>query len=124
MSRRASLPGADELFRPTAGAVTTEPVVEKSEPASVAKPAPTPAEQSGPPAGTDPKTPKHEEKITFYCRLEDVTRLEKARLTLRSDHRLSSDRGRIVRAALAEILEDFEARGSNSSLVRRLQAGK
>ena len=126
MSRRASLPGADELFRPTTGAATTEPVVDKPEPVSAAKPAsaPTASGQPEPLAATDSRKPKHEEKITFYCRPEDVTRLERARLTLRSDHRLSSDRGRIVRAALAEILEDFEARGPNSSLVRRLQSGK
>lgn len=67
--------------------------------------------------------PRHDEKVTFYCTASELTRLEKARLTLRSDHKLPSDRGRIVRAALAEMLDDFEAKGSKSELWRRLNSG-
>ncbi|MCA1839350.1 MAG: hypothetical protein LC723_03325 [Actinobacteria bacterium] len=65
--------------------------------------------------------PRHDEKVTFYCTGEDLTRLERARLELRAVHKISADRGRMVRAALTEILDDFEARGENSALVKRLQ---
>ncbi|MGH2693748.1 MAG: hypothetical protein ACRDJJ_02920 [Actinomycetota bacterium] len=46
--------------------------------------------------------------------------LEKARLSLRAEYGVSADRGRIVRAALAYVLEDFEARGEDSILLRHL----
>ncbi len=46
--------------------------------------------------------------------------LEKARLTLRSEHGVAADRGKIVRAALAYVLEDFQARSHDSILLRKL----
>jgi hypothetical protein len=70
---------------------------------------------------TTSKKPRHEEKVTFYCTGADLTRLERAKLLLRAEQGIASDRGRIVRAALGEILDDFEARGTESLLVRRLQ---
>jgi hypothetical protein len=72
-------------------------------------------------ASDEERIPRHDEKVTFYCTGSDLTRLERARLSLRADFRMSSDRGRIVRAALAEILDDFELRGPNSALVKRLE---
>jgi hypothetical protein len=71
--------------------------------------------------GEAARRPRHDEKVTFYCTASDLTRIERARLALRADHKLASDRGRIVRAALAEILDDFESNGSSSALVRRLR---
>jgi len=67
------------------------------------------------------KAPKHDEKITFYCTGDDLMALERARLSLRSEHGVGSDRGRIVRAALAHVLEDYEARGGDSILLRTLR---
>ena len=119
MSRRASLPGADELFRRTAGeqrsaaAPEARPVEDKSTRLQV-------AESPPPPAETQRKAPRHDEKVTFYCTSEDLMALEKARLTLRSEHGVAADRGRIVRAALAYVLEDFEARSHDSILLRKL----
>src|SRR5438046_149709 len=76
------------------------------------------AARDDPPAGGDSgRRPRHDEKVTFYCTASDLTRIERARLALRAEHKLASDRGRIVRAALAEILDDFESNGSSSSLV-------
>ncbi|MGH2819144.1 MAG: hypothetical protein ACRDJ5_00670 [Actinomycetota bacterium] len=46
--------------------------------------------------------------------------LEGARLRLRSEHRVAADRGRIVRAALSYVLEDFDARGEDAVLLRML----
>jgi hypothetical protein len=126
VSRRASLPGAEELFRRTTGEAKPQPARRNDEqeqvskstklqvapPAEAAAPAPAPAPAK--------KAPKHDEKVTFYCTRDDLTGLEKARLELRSEHGVAADRGRIVRAALAYILEDFEARGGDSVLLRKL----
>jgi hypothetical protein len=46
--------------------------------------------------------------------------LERARLALRADYAIAADRGKIVRTALAYILEDFEARAEDSVLLRNL----
>ncbi len=63
---------------------------------------------------------KHEEKITVYCSAEELLALETARLTLRGDHGVVADRGRIVREAIAVLLADLDAHGENSVLVRNL----
>lgn len=118
MTPRASLPGADELFRKTSGAVERE-VSEQQESTSRSGSNATSLQVAAEPE----RLPRHDEKVTFYCTGSDLTRLERARLSLRADFKLPSDRGRIVRAALAEILDDFEARGPSAALVRRLQQG-
>jgi hypothetical protein len=120
VSRRARLPGADELFRPTGsprrGAAaerddkSPRQQGEKSTNLQVAEA--TPAARKG---------PRHETKVTFYCTNADLTALDGARLTLRSQHGVGADRGKVVRTALAYVLEDFEARGEDSILLRRLR---
>lgn len=120
MTRRASLPGAEELFRSTAQTVppaAAVPVAPK--PAVQPLPAVSPPEAAA--AKERTSRPKHEQKVTFYCTQQDLTELEKVRLALRAEHRLPSDRSRIVRAALTEMLDDFAAEGSRSRLVRRLR---
>lgn len=119
MTRRASLPGADELFRRTSEPEQAETPPDQEEPISQQVAKPTNLQVAG---ESQVKAPRHDEKVTFYCTGADLTRVERARLALRAEHGVPSDRGRIVRAALAEILDDFEARGSNSALVRRLQS--
>lgn len=123
MSRRASLPGADELFRRTERprekpeAPNQSPQVDKAPKLQVATTTEAdPSEQVAPAK----KAPRHEEKVTFYCTSDDLMALERARLALRAEHGIAADRGRIVRAALGYILEDFEARGEDSLLLRRL----
>ncbi|MGY5883297.1 hypothetical protein [Modestobacter lacusdianchii] len=64
---------------------------------------------------------KHEEKITVYCSAEELLALETARLTLRGQHGVAADRGRIVREAIAVLLADLEVHGEDSVLVRRLR---
>jgi hypothetical protein len=64
---------------------------------------------------------RHEEKITVYCSAEELLDLETARLTLRGEHGLVVDRGRIVREAVAIILADLDAKGEDSILVRRFR---
>lgn len=63
---------------------------------------------------------RHDEKITVYISSEELLRLEQARLTLRSDHGISVDRGRVVREAVAACLDDLDAHDADSVLVRRL----
>ena len=106
-SRRVRLPGADEIFRSTA----TEP------PARPVRPAP---EQRPVVVRRPSGRQRHDSKITVYISADELLDLEKARLTLRAEHDLAVDRGRIVREAVAAILADFEAHGPQSILVRRL----
>jgi hypothetical protein len=120
-----TLPGADELFRATAAgrAAGAEPL--EAEP-SAAPPerltsgtvaALRPAGASRRPTGRE----KHDEKITVYVSPTELVDLERARLTLRADHGLRVDRGRIVREALALVIADLESKGADSILVRRLR---
>jgi len=136
MTRRISLPGADELFRKTTLSAVPDQVVEEVEVAhtnrpttqSVAKAAPkstgvrqTPRRR---PTGID-KGPsgreKHDEKITVYLSPEELFDLEQARLHLRGDLGLAVDRGRIVREALAIVIADLESKGDQSIIARRLR---
>jgi hypothetical protein len=124
VSRRASLPGAEELFRKTSGSRETRPSAETSKQdakSTKLQVATAPAEAAPAPA-TKTKAPKHEEKITFYCTPDDVMTIERTRLELRASYGLSADRGKIVRAALDYVLEDFSARGEDSVLLRKLRS--
>ena len=119
MSRRASLPGAEELFRRTGPdkgrddrETSTSRQVNKATKLQV-------ADESVP--APEPKAPKHDEKVTFYCTRDDLMGLEQTRLKLRSEHGVAADRGRIVRAALEYLIEDFDARGEDSILLHRLE---
>ena len=95
-----------------------------------------PAGRTGPPASLRPQLPvtaprrrgqseggrtKHDEKITVYCSAEELLALEGARLTLRGQHGVVADRGRIVREAIAVLLADLDERGEDAVLVRRLR---
>ncbi|MGH8869475.1 MAG: hypothetical protein ACRDYU_15965 [Actinomycetes bacterium] len=65
---------------------------------------------------------RHDEKITVYISADDLFELEKARLTLRGEHRIAVDRGRIVREAVALALADLADKGAQSTLVQRLRS--
>ena len=124
MSHRARLPGAEELFRrtgpgPDQGAAIPPDQVQDDLSTKLQDDLSTNDEIPVRPVPA--KAPKHDEKITFYCTGDDLMALERTRLSLRSEHGLGSDRGRIVRAALAHVLEDYEARGKDSILLRALR---
>jgi len=149
MSRRTSLPGAAELFRSTRDGGEEPVPVPPAPPADAA----TLLAAAAVPRESEPSTPseqdvalavqrpagrrkvdrdaqrrptgreRHDEKITVYVSAEELMDLERARLTLRGDHGLAVDRGRIVREALAVVLADLEAQGDRSTLVRRLHGG-
>ena len=113
MSRRVSLPSADDLFRPTGE--TQDPASPSPEPASEA------AGELVPAANRTPRgRVRHDEKMTVYVTADELVDIEHARLNLRRDHGLAVDRGRLVREALAIVLADLELHGDDSELVRRL----
>jgi hypothetical protein len=130
LARRVSLPTADDLFRPTA-----EPddraTDDQREATAAPSPAPGPARRpvSAVPEPADEDNPRgrpssgrvrHDEKMTVYVTADELVNVEHARLTLRRDHGLAVDRGRLVREALAIVLADLEEHGDDSELVRRL----
>ena len=128
MSRRVSLPGADELFRQT----TTLSAVPSQTPTPI-EDVPTAPITPPPSVRTTPrrrvnsfdKSPsgreRHDEKITVYLSPEELYDLEQARLALRGDLGLAVDRGRIVRESLAIIIADLETKGDQSIIARRLR---
>jgi hypothetical protein len=138
MSRRASLPGADELFRSTTPALSAvrDPLPDSGTIAATASTqsanSPQIREQKKgvrrtsrrrvanidrSPSGRE----RHEEKITVYLSPEELFDLDQARLLLRGDLGLAADRGRIVRESIAVIIADLEAKGDASILARRLR---
>jgi hypothetical protein len=98
-SRRVAVPGVAELFRPAA-------------------PQPETADERQA-TGRE----RHDQKITVYLSAAELLDLEHARLKLRR-FGVVSDRGRLVREAIAILLADLDARGRDSLIARRLQAGQ
>ena len=134
MTRRANLPGADELFRSTAPALSAVPAQSETPeplvPPAIATPK-APSSKKGvrtierrsvttvdrSPSGRE----RHDEKITVYLSPDELFELDQARLQLRGDLGLAVDRGRIVRESIAVIIADLEAKGDQSILARRLR---
>ncbi|MCX6454417.1 MAG: hypothetical protein NTV53_05575 [Actinobacteria bacterium] len=128
MSRRVSLPGADELFRQTTTLsavpsqtptpiedVPTAPINNKKSVRTTSRRRVNSFDRS--PSGRE----RHDEKITVYLSPEELYDLEQARLALRGDLGLAVDRGRIVRESLAIIIADLETKGDQSIIARRLR---
>ena len=95
-SRRVSLPGVAELFRPAA-----------------------PVDPDGGDQRRASGRERHTQKITVYLSAEELLDLERARLALLR-YGAAADRGRIVREAIAVLLADLDARGMDSLLARRI----
>jgi hypothetical protein len=118
MSRRVSLPAADDLFRRTG---------QTSEKSHVRAVGPDEDAVEQPESGSESATARkpsgrvrHDEKMTFYATSGELLDLEHARLSLRRAQGLAVDRGRLVREAVALVLADYETNGDDSVLVRRL----
>jgi len=96
-SRRVNVPGVAELFRPAVPlpAISDERQVTGRE--------------------------RHDQKITVYLSATELLDLEHARLKLRR-FGFIVDRGRLVREAVAILLADLDARGSDSLVARRIRA--
>ncbi|MDH4160943.1 MAG: hypothetical protein OEV62_11840 [Actinomycetota bacterium] len=126
MSRRAALPGADELFRATsAAAALTEVGADQPTPAPAAATEPAAARPPLRRVGADSVAPsgreRHDQKITVYLSADELVALDEAKSALFRDHQLKVDRGRIVREAMAVVLADLAAKGDHGILVRRLR---
>ena len=96
-SRRVSIPGVAELFRP-----------------AIALPATTDERQA---TGRE----RHDQKITVYLSATELLDLEHARLKLRR-FGFVLDRGRLVREAIAILLADLDARGKDSLIAHRIRS--
>jgi len=135
MTRRASLPGADELFKQNSPALSAVREIPSEAPAATTPP--TSSTPSSPKAKKGvrsiprrrvvsvDKSPsgreRHDEKITVYLSPDELFDLDQARLSLRGDLGLAVDRGRIVRESIAVIIADLEQKGDQSILARRLR---
>ncbi|CAB4579108.1 unannotated protein [freshwater metagenome] len=133
MTRRASLPGADELFKQNSPALSAvrEVAPETAAPAVTSTSSASPKAKKGvrsiprrrvvsvdkSPSGRE----RHDEKITVYLSPDELFDLDQARLSLRGDLGLAVDRGRIVRESIAVIIADLEQKGDQSILARRLR---
>ena len=95
-SRRVSVPGVAELFRP----VVPQPDTADERQAT----------------GRE----RHDQKITVYLSAPELIDLEHARLKLRR-FGFVLDRGRLVREAIAILLADLDARGKDSLIARRIR---
>jgi hypothetical protein len=138
-----TLPTADDLFRPTApsdtaadaapdpGSDDTGPDIGPDIGPDAGAPSATPARRRTVSAVPEPSADtsrgrrtsgrvRHDEKMTVYVTAEELLEIEHTRLSLRRDHGLAVDRGRLVREALAIVLADLEEHGDDSELVRRL----
>jgi hypothetical protein len=114
LSRRVSLPAADDLFRPT---VVPDPEeLKAADPPAVDEVSEAETEKARTPSGRV----RHDEKMTVYITSDELLDLEHARLTLRRNHGLAVDRGRLVRAAVAIALADLDDNGDESVIVQRL----
>jgi hypothetical protein len=134
-----SLPAADELFRSRHErearerrenvremAAVPDAVPDPETPAQPsAQPSAQPRAQSAAETAAEAKRKssgrvRHDEKMTVYVTADELLDIEHARLSLRRHQALAVDRGRLVREAIAIALEDLEANGDDSVLVRRL----
>ena len=116
MSRRVSLPGAEELFRGNRlhNAAAREMAVVPDQDETVVE---TAAEKA---ARRSSGRVRHDEKMTVYVTADELLDIEHARLSLRRHQGLAVDRGRLVREAIAIVLADLEDNGDDSVLVQRL----
>ena len=98
-TRRISVPGVAELFRP----VVPQPDTADERQAT----------------GRE----RHDQKITVYLSAAELLDLEHARLKLRR-FGFVLDRGRLVREAIAILLADLDARGQDSLIARRIRLSR
>jgi L-aminopeptidase/D-esterase-like protein len=126
LSRRVSLPGASELFGGASRSVAADGSTTSGAAAAAAASDVTPRSRSGRHARAEDRRSsgrvKRDTKITVYVTEEELLGLEQARLSLRAEHGVAADRGRIVREAIDVVLADFVQRGGDSVLVQRLKA--
>ena len=117
MARRVSMPTADDLFRPT----KDDAEAGSGKPGKRLSAAPDPESEAGSSRRTSGRV-RHDEKMTVYVTADELIELEHARLSLRREHGLAVDRGRLVREAIAIALAELDESGEQSAIVQRLTA--
>jgi hypothetical protein len=117
VNRRASLPGADELFRSTSSAPSSSGPAREEARGRTTRRSDRQVEPQSPEASG---RVRHDQKITVYLTGQELLDLEQARLRLRAEFDIAVDRGRIVREAVAELLQDLHDEGPDAAIVRRL----
>ena len=119
VNKRASLPGASELFRPTKAPEPVTPAAPADpEKAKPQKPEPQGTEKASRPVASG--RIRHDQKITVYFSSEELFALEDATLELKRRHGINLDRGRLVRTAVALALLDLAENGADSAVVAEL----
>ena len=120
VNKRASLPGASELFRPTKAPEPVTPATQtpQQEPEQTGKPKQPERRKPSRPVATG--RVKHDQKITVYFSSEELFALEDATLELKRRHGINLDRGRLVRTAVALALLDLAENGAESAVVTEL----
>src|SRR5690625_1702628 len=113
MPRRVNMPGADEIFGPTPSPEQSESSVQSS----VQSWDQSSAQSSAPASGRVP----HSEKMTVYLTSEELLAVEQTRLQMRGELGRNIDRGRLVRAALAVALDDWNTNGLDSQVGQLLR---
>jgi hypothetical protein len=124
MSRRAALPGANELFRatPSGAAMVSGQQPDQQHDLPAGSTTPTAETARTAPASREPSgRERHEEKITVYLSADELVLLDEAKYALYREQGLKVDRGRIVREAVAVVVSDLAAKGEASILARRLR---
>lgn len=119
MAKRAALPGANELFRPTS---SPTPIFPEDISAEISESALRESKKSGDvePVCASGRV-KHDHKITVYFSEDELIALEDANLELRRKFGVRVDRGRLVRTAVALALSELRESGENSGLIRVLR---
>lgn len=127
MNKRASLPGASELFRPTKAPEPVTPATRAPQQGSAEQQ--KPGERAGKRVSPEQQKPsrpvatgrvRHDQKITVYFSSEELFALEDATLELKRRHGINLDRGRLVRTAVALALLDLAENGADSAVVTEL----
>ncbi len=128
VNKRASLPGASELFRQT----QSNPAFDTPRRAGQREHAPLEQAMDAPSSPTTPSQApqvplasgrvRHDQKITVYFSSEELFALEDATLECKRSHGLRVDRGRLVRSAVALALADLAEHGGDSDVVAALRA--
>ncbi len=120
VNKRASLPGASELFRPTKAPEPVTPATPalQQEPEQSGKRTQPEQRKTARPVATG--RVRHDQKITVYFSSEELFALEDATLELKRRHGVTLDRGRLVRTAVALALIDLAENGADSAVVAEL----
>ncbi len=128
VNKRASLPGASELFRQTQSNPAFDTPRRSGSPESVAVERASEVPDSSTSPSEAPQVPmasgrvRHDQKITVYFSSEELFALEDATLLCKRAHGLKVDRGRLVRSAVALALADLAENGTDSDVVAALRA--